>query len=285
MLEAGIMTDLTVARKAQFGYFLTDGEADILLHQNEAEGKLKEEQSVSVFLYKDHQDRLAATMIRPKIVLGEFDWLNATDVNRRMGVFLDMGIHKELLLSKDDLPQDWKDWPQKGDRVFVGLKHDKKGRLLAKLGIGKELEKTALKGTKAMIQKEVSGNIYRLIPVGAFLYSDEGYIGFLHRQDQKEPVRLGERITVRVKSIRDDGHLNISQLPSKQEGYAEDSEAILQVLRDRGGAMPFSDETKPEVIRARFKISKAAFKRAMGKLMKEGLVYQEEGWTYLKERR
>lgn len=284
MLEAGIMTDLKVERKVPFGCFLSDGEADILLHQNETEGTVKEGQSVTVFLYIDHQDRLAATMTQPKITLGEFGWLVVADVNRRMGVFLDMGIHKELLLSKDDLPQDWKDWPQKGDRVFVGLKHDKKGRLLAKLGIGKELEESALKGTKSMIQKEVSGNVYRLIPVGAFLYSDEGYLGFLHHQDQKEPVRLGQRITVRVKSIREDGHLNVSQLPSKQEGYVEDSEAILQVLRDRGGAMPFSDATNPDVIRTRFKISKAAFKRAMGKLMKEGLVYQEEGWTYLKQR-
>jgi uncharacterized protein len=284
MLEAGIMADLKVERKVPFGCFLSDGEADILLHQNETEGTVKEGQSVTVFLYIDHQDRLAATMAQPIITLGEFGWLVVADVNRRMGVFLDMGIHKELLLSKDDLSQDWKDWPQKGDRVFVGLKHDKKGRLLAKLGIGKELEESALKGTKAMIQKEVSGNIYRLIPVGAFLYSDEGYLGFLHHQDQKEPVRLGKRITVRVKSIREDGHLNVSQLPSKQEGYVEDSEAILQVLRDRGGAMPFSDDTNPDVIRTRFKISKAAFKRAMGKLMKEGLVYQEEGWTYLKQR-
>ncbi|HJV45287.1 MAG TPA: S1-like domain-containing RNA-binding protein, partial [Bacillota bacterium] len=134
MLQAGYMATLKVERKAAFGYFLSDGEQEILLHNNETEGKIKEGEQVQVFLYMDHEGRLAGTMAKPKIVVGDFDWLMVTDVNKKMGVFLDLGIHKEVLLSKDDLPFDWAVWPQKGDRIFVGLKHDKKGRLLAKFG-------------------------------------------------------------------------------------------------------------------------------------------------------
>ncbi|MBP1934592.1 CvfB family protein [Ammoniphilus resinae] len=284
MLQAGNLQTMKVERKAPFGYFLSDGQTEILLHNNEANGTISEGDSVQVFLYIDHQGRLAATMQQPHIVLGEFGWLTVKDVNRRMGVFLDLGIHKELLLSKDDLPQEWSSWPEIGDRVFVGLKHDKKGRLLARLGIGKELEEQAVKGTSNLVNQEVSGHIYRVINVGAFLFTTEGYIGFLHRDERTQPIRLGELITARVKSVRDDGHLNVTQMVSKKVGYEEDSQKILQLLQDRGGAMPYTDETEPDIIRTKFNISKGAFKRALGKLMKEDLVYQEEGWTYLKTR-
>lgn len=281
MLQAGQLSTLKVVRKAAFGYFLTDGDTEILLHNNEADAPLKEDESVEVFLYMDHQERIAATMHRPTIVWGEFGWLKVTDVNKKMGVFLDLGIHKELLLSKDDMPHGWADWPQVGDKVFVGLQHDKKGRLLAKLGIDMELKDQEKQADKSIINSEVSGQVYRVIPAGAFLFTEEGYIGFIHRDDMKQPVRLGEFITVRVKSIRDDGRINVTHQQSKKVAYNEDSDMILDVLKQRGGAMPISDKTEPDMIRSKFHISKAAFKRAMGKLMKEDLVYQEEGWTYL----
>src|SRR5699024_1310099 len=104
MLETGQLHILQVIRQAPFGYFLSDGNTEILLHKNETVNELEEGQDVEVFLYMDHQQRLAATMKRPFLLMGEFSWLSVTDVNKRMGVFLDMGIQKELLLSKDDLP-------------------------------------------------------------------------------------------------------------------------------------------------------------------------------------
>jgi len=281
MLETGQIYNLKVVRKAQFGYFLTAGETEILLHNNEATRSLEENEDVEVFVYMDHQERMAATMHRPFLVLGEFGWLQVTDVNKKMGVFLDLGIHKELLLSKDVLPYSWAEWPEKGDKVFVGLRHDKKGRLLAKLGIDVELKEMEHKADKTVINRQVSGHIYRLIAPGAFLFTEEGYIGFLHREDMKEPVHLGQFVTARVKSIREDGRINVTHQPNKKEAYFEDSDKILEILESRGGAMPFTDQTDPETIRERFGISKAAFKRAMGKLIKEKKVYQEEGWTYL----
>lgn len=281
MLETGHMSKLKVIRKAAFGYFLTDEEQEILLHNNEATKELKENEWVEVFLYMDHQERLAGTMHSPHIVLGQFGWLNVTDVNKKMGVFLDLGIHKELLLSKDDLPYNWSEWPQVGDKVFVGLKHDKKGRLLAKLGIDVELRDHEEQADKSVINTQVSGHVYRLIAPGAFIFTEEGYIAFLYRDDLREPVRLGQWVSARVKSIREDGRINVTHQPNKKEAYYEDSDKILDILQSRGGAMPFTDKTDPETVRQKFGISKAAFKRAMGKLMKEQKIYQEEGWTYL----
>jgi predicted RNA-binding protein (virulence factor B family) len=284
MLEAGQLASLTVSRKKEYGYFLTDGQTDIFLHKNEATSPLEVGSTVNVFLYVDHQDRLAATMAEPKIKEDQFGWLAVSDVNRKLGVFLDLGINKELLLSKDDLLQEWSRWPQKGDQVFVGLKHDKKGRLLAKLGLDVELSEQEEQGSKELINTEVTGHVYRIIAVGAFIFTTDRHIAFLHRDEMKSPVRLGQAVTARVKNLRDeDGRLNVTTLVKKEIAYGEDAEQILNVLRDRGGAIPYSDDSSPENIRQAFKISKSAFKRAIGKLMKEGQIYQEDGWTYLKD--
>lgn len=86
----------------------------------------------------------------------------------------------------------------------------------------------------------------------------------------------------RVSHIREDGRVNLAMTQRKEIGRDVDSAALLDFLQTRpGGAMPYSDATPPEVIKQRFGISKSAFKRAMGKLMKEGLITQKENWTYL----
>ena len=65
----------------------------------------------------------------------------------------------------------------------------------------------------------------------------------------------------------------------------DDSQIILQYLQIRGGAMPYSDKSTPDDIKRTFEMSKAAFKRALGKLMKDGEIYQEDGWTYTSDRK
>ena len=87
----------------------------------------------------------------------------------------------------------------------------------------------------------------------------------------------------RVIDVKDDGNLNVSFLPLKQDKMQDDAEVILEYLAVRNGAIPFWDKSQPEEIKDRFNMSKASFKRALGKLMKENQVYQEEGWTYLKK--
>ncbi|MCY8129802.1 hypothetical protein MOC33_12215, partial [Bacillus spizizenii] len=79
------------------------------------------------------------------------------------------------------------------------------------------------------------------------------------------------------------GSVNMSLLPRKQDALSVDAEYILTYMRTRNGAMPYSDKSQPDDIRERFNMSKAAFKRALGHLMKNGKVYQENGWTYEKK--
>ncbi|UOE95625.1 S1-like domain-containing RNA-binding protein [Alkalihalobacillus sp. LMS39] len=284
MLTPGQMETLKVARKAKFGYFLTDGQVDVLLHEREATKELEEEEEVTVYLYHDHQNRIAATMTRPHVIVGEIAWLEVVTVKPRDGLFLNNGISRDLFVSMDELPTDRNLWPQEGDSLPVTPTFDKKGRVMGKLVSGQPIEKEAKKADKTIMNTQVSGIVYHFGSEGVFLLTDEKYLALLHESEMKEHPRLGQRLEVRVTFVREDGRINVSMHASKMESQVEDSEKVYRHLVNRGGSMPYGDKTTADEVKARFNISKSAFKRALGKLMKEDKVYQKDGWTYTKEK-
>jgi hypothetical protein len=48
-----------------------------------------------------------------------------------------------------------------------------------------------------------------------------------------------------------------------------DAEAVYERIKERGGHLPFTDKAAPMVIEREFGLSKNAFKRAVGRLLKE----------------
>lgn len=124
---------------------------------------------------------------------------------------------------------------------------------------------------------------YRLLPVGSFFISTpQGYRVFVHHTEQLAEPRLGEEVEIRVIGVKEDGSLNGSMLPRKQERLGDDAETVYRYIQQAGGKMPFTDKSSPDEIFEMFNLSKAAFKRALGKLMKEGKVEQKDGWTIVK---
>jgi uncharacterized protein len=279
----GQTVTLTVARKAEFGYFLTDGNEDVLLHINEADREYEEDESVEVFLYVDSEGRTSASTTIPEVAIGKYAWLKVVDSNPNVGVFLDIGIKKDLLLGIDDLPVHKSVWPKAGDLVYVTLRVNNNFLLYAKLATDPVIESISTKATRADFNKNIQGHIYRTAKVGSWIYTIEGYKGFIHEsQRQKEP-RLGQMVEGRIIDVKEDGTVNVSLLARKQESQDLEAERIFEYLMSRNGAMPFNDKSMPEEIQERFQLSKGAFKRALGKLMKDGRVYQEGSWTYLKK--
>ena len=278
-LQAGMALEMKVARKKEIGYFLESGGEEVFLHQNEAEGRLRPGDVVRVFLYHDHENRLAATMAMPYVGLGEYGWLEVVDMSARLGVFLDNGIHKDLLLFVDDLPKLQDEWPRPGDRVLVTLKRDKLGRLLAKPVTEAEISKIARPADPGMKNSQVEGTVYKVIQAGAFLLTEDEHILFIHRDEMAERLHLGQTVRCRVTFVREDGRLNGSMKERKEVRYEKDAEKLLRYLMGRDGAMPYTDDTPAEIIREKFQMSKSGFKRALGKLMKEQKVEQKDGWT------
>lgn len=281
--NVGHVLQLTVARETEFGYFLSDGDEDILLHRKEASRQYELDEAVDVFLYTDSQGRVAATDVIPLVTVGKYEWVKVTDAKPGLGIFLDIGIQKDLLLGEEDLPAHKEVWPAIGDLLCVTIRVNRNKRLYARLATDPIMEEMAVEATETAFNKNVHGYIYRTAKVGSWLFTAEGYKGFIHESQREQEPRLGEKVEGRVIDVKVDGTINVSLLQRKQDILDVDAERILAYLESRDGAMPYSDKSTPEDIAERFNLSKAAFKRALGKLMKAEKVYQEDRWTYVKK--
>ena len=129
----------------------------------------------------------------------------------------------------------------------------------------------------------IKGNVYNVTEEGAFILSEDKYIGFIHVSEQTQPLKQGMAVEARVTFVRPDGRINLSLRPQKEYARVVDAEKILEYLKKRNGSMPFNDNSPADVIKERFGISKASFKRALGKLFKDGLIEEKEGWITLKQ--
>ena len=279
----GSIITLTVARKTEYGFFLTDGEEDVLLHKNETSKEYELEEEVEVFLYIDSSGRTAATTKKPLISEGVYEWVQVVDVSPDLGVFLNIGIQKDLLLGKDDLPVVKEVWPAEGDMVYSTLRVNRNGRLYAKIASEQIISEMSHRATEKQLNKNIQGYVYRTAKVGTWMITAEGYRGFIHESQRRQEPRLGQKVEGRIVDVKEDGTINVSLLPRKHEAQGSDADVIMDYLLSRNGAMPYWDKSMPEDIEERFKMSKGAFKRALGKLLKDGQVYQEKGWTYLKQ--
>lgn len=287
-LIAGTVVTLPVSREVSpYGYFLSTGSEDVLLHYSELTRDIKVGEEVEVFLFFDTDDRPAATMKKPYLTLGEMAKLVVADVHPRLGCFLEMGLGRQLLLPIRELPEMRELHPQVGDEVFVIMEHDRQGRLRAKLAGERELAPLTFHAPTTWMNEWVEATVYKPLQMGTFVLVDGGVLGFgaigmIHSSERSRMLRLGEKVRVRVTLVREDGRVNLSMSQRKEVGRNEDADRILEFIKERpNGAMPYSDQTPPDIIKNKFGISKSAFKRALGKLMKDGLVTQDENWTYL----
>ncbi|MBD2844490.1 RNA-binding protein [Paenibacillus sp. IB182496] len=290
-LVAGTYRTLEVKREVEpNGYYVGEDDQEVLLHYSEIVGDRPQiGDAIEVFLFFDTEDRPAATMKRPLLALGELGRLVVADIHPRLGCFLEIGLGRQLLLPLSELPEQREYRPQRGDEVFVRMEQDKAGRLIAAVAREEDLAPLVFSVPDAWRNSWVEGWVTKTLQLGSFVLLDGGDVGFgaygmIPDEARTRPLRMGERVRARVTYIREDGRANLAMTPPKEIGRTEDAARLLAFLRERpGGAMPYSDETPPEVIKQRFGISKAAFKRALGKLMREGAVTQKGSWTHLAE--
>lgn len=280
-INIGIVQTLTVEKETDKGFILESKEEEIYLPEEEVTGTIRPGDNIDVFVYADRKGNLTASMHHPDAQLDSYGWAEVVEVVKKLGVFVDIGVGKEMLVSVDDLPLIDRVWPVEGDWLFVSLEVDKKGRLLAKPIRESDVQKDLVKAPAEALHQSVIGRVYRSSKAGSFILTGEGYRGFIHPNERKEEPRLGQTVEGRIIDVKEDGTINISLLPLKQESRIEDAEIILHHLKNHNGEMLYTDKSDPESIRKEFGISKAAFKRALGKLIKEKKVTQKEGKTLL----
>lgn len=283
--RAGDVVKLKVLRLSELGAFLDAGTGntadDILLHKLQQSAPVQVGDEVEVYLYLDPRRRLTASMKLPGMREGQVAYARVLHVTRDGG-FVDIGAERGVFLPYTEMIG--KIHPEQ--KVWIRLYRDKSGRPAVSMRVDKELARAAKPVQGKKIGDPLTGTIYNITKEGFFLFTAERNIAFLHRSeaDPRRYLNCGDEVTGRITFIREDGHVDISARKQKEYAMEDDARAILDLLSSRKGRMPYSDDTPVEIIKAKFGISKAAFKRALGRLMKEGKVYQENGWTILKEK-
>ena len=282
--KAGDVVTLKVARVSEMGAFLDAGTGntsdDILLHKQQQLSPVQTGDEVKVYLYLDPHRRLTASMKLPKMKEGQLGYAKVISVTRDGG-FVDIGGERGVFLPYTEMLGR----VNPNQKIWIKLYRDKSGRPAVTMKVDKDLARAAKPiGEDAKVGDTVTGTIYNITKEGFFLFTNDRHIAFLHRSetDPKRYLAYGEQVTARITFIREDGHVDVSLRKQKENAMVDDAQTLLDTLHSRNGRMPYCDETPAEIIKAKFGISKAAFKRALGRLMKEGKVYQEDGWTILK---
>lgn len=263
-LLLGKRSRLSIVKKSKFGVYLGSSEYrdfSVLLPNNQVPPHAKNGDVLDVFLYKDSEDRLIATTTVPALTLHETALLPVTDVTP-IGAFLDWGLAKELFLPFKEQTKR----VRPGDRVLVALYIDKSGRLCATMHVYDYLScnSSYKKGD------HVHGRIYEILDsFGAFVAVDDHFSALLPHNEMTRELQTGEEIDARIKAVTDEGKLTLSLQEKLKVQMGVDAEQIYARLEQAGGFLPFHDKTSPEIIKREFKISKNAFKRALGRLMKQ----------------
>lgn len=267
MLQLGKKQELEIVKKVSFGVYLAEeaqAQERVLLPKKEVAEGAKEGDRMEVFLYKDSKDRLIATTREPMMEVGGLAVLKVLEVGK-IGAFLDWGLEKDLLLPFKEQTRKVRE----GESCLVALYVDKSSRLCATMNVYKYLR------TDSPYQKDdkVKGTVYEISEnFGVFVAVDQIYSGLIPKREASGSYQVGEELELRVTAVKEDGKLDLSdreKIPAQME---EDAEAVMQVIEEFAGVLPFNDKVSPEVIKREFGLSKAAFKRAVGRLLKQGRI-------------
>jgi len=277
-MRLGYTQTLVAVKKTDFGLFLTDIDKkddktrelgdEVLLPKNQVTEDMRVGSEIEVFLYKDSEDRMIATRLVPYIKIGEIKKLKVKEVNK-IGAFLDWGLPKDLLLPFKEQIYEIKP----GDEILVTVYIDLSDRLCATMDLYSRLS------LLPPYQKDdmVKGTVYQVHEqFGAYVAVDNKYSALVPKKELHCELKPGDEIEARVLEVKEDGKLDLSL---RQKAYVQmdaDSALILDKLKQAGGSLPYQDKSSAEEIKEEFNLSKAAFKRAIGRLYKERVIVIEK---------
>ncbi|NSJ27331.1 CvfB family protein [Blautia glucerasea] len=279
MIELGKKQTLTVVKTVDFGVYLAEkddkeGKDSVLLPAKQVPAGTKAGDELTVFIYKDSKDRLIATTREPMLQVGQTAVLKVSQVTR-IGAFLNWGLEKDLLLPYHEQTTRM----QEGKDVLVALYIDKSQRLCATMKVYHYLSTR----TPYVVGDQVKGRVYEISGnFGVFVAVDDKYSALIPAREAAGKYRPGEILDLRVTEVKEDGKMNVTDRQKAYLQIEEDAESVLSVIDEFAGVLPFYDKASPEVIKREFGLSKNAFKRAIGHLLKEGKIEIKERRIYKK---
>ena len=269
MIEIGKKQKLIVAKTVDFGVYLAEdknaGQEDrVLLPAKQVPEGTREGDTLDVFIYKDSRDRLIATTREPLLQVGQTAVLKVLQVTK-IGAFLDWGLEKDLFLPfKEQLGH-----IRPNKEYLVSLYIDKSDRLCATMKIGKLLSTEH----NFKVNDWVHATVYNINPDhGAFVAVEDQFLGRIPKREIHNKISIGEQLRLRVTKVADDGKLSLSPHEKAYLQIDRDAKLVMETIESYDGRLPFNDKARPATIERELGLSKAAFKRAVGRLLKDGMI-------------
>lgn len=275
MIKIGKTNNLKVVKKVDFGLYLDGGESgEILLPKRYMDDSMNVGDELSVFIYCDSEDRLVATTEKPLIEVGEFGLLKAVEVNR-VGAFMEWGLQKDLLVPFREQSQEIR---VGGSYVVYAFLDNATKRIVGSTKLNKYV------GNR--IPRYSEGDTVDILAVhktdlGYKVIVDNLFWGMIYNNDLFDPLSPGDRIPAYVKTVRDDGKIDVTLRERGGERVFQLANRIMGYLHDAGGEMTLSDSSSPDEIKAVFQCSKKDFKKALGYLYKKGKILIADGGVTL----
>jgi hypothetical protein len=267
MIRLGKIQELEIKRFTSVGAYLNDAEGsgdDVLLPKSQIPEGAKIGDVIKVFVYRDSKDRIISSTRMPLAQVGEIKKLTVIS-SSKIGYFLDWGMEKDLFLPFSETVGS----VEKFKSYLVALYIDKSDRLAATMKVKDYLSTDApyKENDKAV------GTIYSINrDIGAFVAVDNKYDGLIQKKNIFGVLEMGEEIEVRINKVHDDGKLDLSLRERGHVQMEEDAKIILTRLKEKGGFLPLNDSSHPNEIKKELHMSKSGFKRAVGKLFKDGII-------------
>lgn len=263
MIEVGKVNQLRVIKEVPFGVYLKgDHLGEILLPKKYVPQDTKINDMVDVFIYFDSEDKIIATTLTPRAMVGDFSFLRVIDVNL-VGAFLDWGLDKDLLVPRAEQQRPM----EKGRSYLVHVKHDNQGRIIASSKLNYYLDKSPSHFQQG---EEVSLLIEEPSPLGHKVIINNSHWGLIHSGDIFQQLHYGKRMQGYIKTIRDDGKIDVVLRKVGQGRIHELAERIIKKLQEQEGFLPLHDKSSTVDIMRMFGESKKGFKSAIGQLYKQG---------------
>lgn len=266
MAKIGERNQLEVVKKLDFGCYLDGGnEGEILIPRQYVPEGTEVGDVLDVFIYFDSEDRIIATTLQPKVMLGEIAKLQVVSVTQ-VGAFLDWGLAKDLFVPFKEQKQRM----EQGKWYIVGLYIDHQtNRLAASAKVEQFLDNIP---PQYEPNQEVELLIFAKTEMGYTAIINHTHTGMLYQNEVFRTLRIGDKVTGYIKKVREDEKIDLI-LDKPGYGKIDDtSQAILERLKESGGFLSLTDKTEPETIYYYLGISKKVFKKAIGSLYKERLI-------------
>ena len=270
MFKIGDYNKLKIDRNTSVGFYLTDEEGnDVLLPNKYIKDEFNIGDYITVFLYKDYDQRWIATTLTPWIKINEFASLRVRSVTDK-GAFLECGLEKDIFVPHREQSIKMKE----GFRYVVYLYEDKQtNRLVASSKINKFVNNEQLDIEPG---EAVDLLIFETTPLGYNAIINQKYKGLIYHDETFQEVKVGTKMKGFIKSIRDDNSIDVSLHPKGIKRLEEGAESILNYLKKHQGMLHLTDNSSPEEIVSLLKMSKKNFKKSIGILYKQKLIALNE---------